>query len=80
VFYAARARVVAVSKADGTALSALHRQRAEGCASFDSAAVFALEEGDTYAVRLALEEPSAVLFFEHMGSFGSPWARRCGDR
>jgi len=80
VLYTSRAGVVAVENVNGVALAPIHRQRVTDCASFNDAVVFAFEEGKSYRVRIRTEEPKALLFFEHMGSFGVPWKRRCGDR
>lgn len=79
VLFTSRARVVRIEDDQGAILAAVHRQPVTGCTSFESAAVFSLKEGTRYRILLENEGATGLVFFEHMGSFGEPWARRCRD-
>jgi hypothetical protein len=79
VIFTSRAQVLRVEDDEGGLVPAIHREPVGRCASFETAAVFELREGKRYRVRFKNEAATALAFFEHMGSFGEPWARRCAD-
>lgn len=79
VLYTTRAQVVRVEDEHGAVLSPVHRESVTGCTSFELAAVFSLEEGTRYRILLKNAAATGLVFIEHMGSFGEPWARWCRD-
>lgn len=80
VLYTSRARITAIGTENDPTIPVVHRQAVTDCPSFEDAVVFDLEAGRTYEVSVTLGGPTGLAFFEHMGSFETPWESRCKER